>query len=116
MLITRILPTAADLVALAIAGTDFVSEITGDAGRIRWFAADAIELASEQWEEATGATAGAVVPSDLMNYATDLLIEAGLDILDAADGEAEDARRAAIDAGDMTRDGAPVPYATSRGV
>ncbi len=114
MLITRILPTVADLVARALSGTDFASEIKGDVAHIRWHAADAIELAAERWEEAHGVAVAETVPSDLLNYATDVLIDAGWELLGRAEAEAEDIRRDAIDAGTINRDGAPVGYATYR--
>jgi hypothetical protein len=112
MLLARILPSVADLVALALTRTDFISEIRGDPAHIRWHAADAIEAAAENW---TDANDGAAIPSDFLNFATDCLIEAGHDILARADADADAAMRDAIDAGDMDRDGAPVGYASQRG-
>jgi hypothetical protein len=96
----RILPTASELVSLALAETDFLSEIRGDVAHIRGHAADAIERAAEEWTDANDLP----VPSDLLNFATDLLIEAGWERLEAAEAEAEAIRLDAIYAGTLVVD------------
>jgi 4-hydroxyphenylpyruvate dioxygenase-like putative hemolysin len=59
MLLTRIPPTVAELVARAIASTPFVAEATGDNPHdMRICAELCAELAAEQWEREHGASAG----------------------------------------------------------
>lgn len=116
MQITPILPTVAELVAIAIAQTDFAAEIRADADDIRNFADIAIEQAAEIWECDNGCTLLQMVPSQLTSLAREALIDAGLDLLGLAAAAAEDALRDAIESGDLDADGEPIAYPTYRAV
>jgi hypothetical protein len=109
-LLTTILPSTADLVARALADTDFLAEIRADSANIRDSADIAIEVAAVAWEESHDAGPGALIPSHWITAARDALIDAGHDLLARDEADAIVARLDSIDAGDIDADGEPVPY------
>lgn len=86
MLIARILPTVAELVALAIASTPFVTEATGDDPHdLRISAELCAELAAEHWERERGAIPGVTIPPELTAEAAEALQAHGQTLRDAND-------------------------------
>jgi hypothetical protein len=86
MLLTRIPPTPAELVALAIARTPFVTEATGDAPHdLRISAELCAELAAEHWERERGAIAGVTIPPELTAEVAEALEAHGQALRDAND-------------------------------
>lgn len=110
MLIMRIMPPVAELVALALARTKFLDE-AADAitpREIYRAATIATNQAAESWEEDAGLPIGATVPDAIrVQVAADLVAAA-----QAIAKNAADALRDAIEAGDVDHDGGPVPYPT----
>jgi hypothetical protein len=86
MLITRILPTVAELVALAIVKTPFVAESIGpDSHDLRISAELCAELAAEFWENERGAVAGVTISPDLTAETAVALEAHGRTMRDASD-------------------------------
>jgi hypothetical protein len=75
MQLTRLSPTVAELVALAIARTPFLSEATGEAPHdLRITAELCAELAAEHWERTHGVSLRETVPSELTTEVADALV------------------------------------------
>jgi hypothetical protein len=86
MLLTRIPPTVAELVAHAIASTPFVAEATGDNPHdMRICAELAAELAAEHWERERSAIAGVTIPPELITEVADALVAHASALRDAND-------------------------------
>ncbi len=110
MLTTLTLPTLAELVARAIADTDFVGDISADPEDMAHVAANAADLAVEQWEEAHDYPVNITVPSDLIALVRTALIARAQRYLDLRAAETLDG----MESGDLDDDGCPAPYARYR--
>jgi hypothetical protein len=86
MLITRIPPTVAELVARALAATPFLVEATGNnAHDLRISAELCAELAAEDWERTHRTLIGAVVPPELISEVADALVAHAVELHTASD-------------------------------
>jgi hypothetical protein len=109
---TKTMPTIPELVARALADSDFVVETPrGTSQRELYRAATiATNQAAEAWEEANGLPIGATVP-DLIRHPVSIRL-VGL-AQDRHDAEMEAIAYALLDgieAGDLDEDGSPVAY------
>ena len=110
----RLAPTVADLVARAIADTDFINDIT-PAGDMLRLAADYTDVVIDAWEEAAGVPVGSTdVPMDVVNAIRRALYAYAYQVQRAAELDAIDARADAIEAGDTDAGGEAIPYAAYR--
>jgi len=113
---TRVMPSPADLVAIAIADTDFQGEITPGCD-VMYLAAEAADHAAEIWEDENSEITGTVLPEVIEAVRALLVLHAveTLDDMAEARADAESARRAdAYEAGDEDAHGEAVPYDTYR--
>ncbi len=110
MQITPSLPTIAELVARAIADTDFVGDISTDPEDMAHVAANSADLAAEMWEEANDYPVNITVPSALIAEVRTALIARAQRFLDLREAETLDL----IESGDLDDDGSPAPYARYR--
>ena len=110
----RLAPTVADLVARAIADTDFLNDLVPNCG-LTALACDACDMAIDAWEAANDVPVGATdVPARTINDVRAALIAHGSAALHTAERDAIDARADAIEAGDIDRDGNAIGYAAYR--
>jgi hypothetical protein len=105
-------PSVAELVARAVADTDFLGDLTPATDTLA-HAADYADQAAEIWEDAAGDMPGTVAP-ELVLAARDVLRGLAETLLAFAETAAADARADAIEAGDADPAGDPIPYATYR--
>lgn len=86
MLLTRIPPTVAELVARALTATPFTSEATGaNPHDLRIGAELCAGLAAESWEADRGALIGLSIPPELITEVADALEAHGKTVRDASD-------------------------------
>lgn len=114
MLLTRttLQPSVAALVALALADGDFINDLVPHAD-LMCLAADHADRGADIWEDDQDELPG-TVDQALILAARGVLINLGNNLLQAAAADAADARTDAIEAGDVTVAGDPIPYTTYR--
>ena len=105
-------PTVAELVALAIAGTDFLGDISAS-GDTMALAAEYADQAAERWEDAREEMPGSVLP-ELIEAARVVLRDCAESVLRNAESDADDALLDGIESGDLDDDGQAVGYDTLR--
>lgn len=111
----RLMPTTADLVARAIADTDFIGDLVPHAD-LQHLAADATDMAIDAWEASNDLPIGATdVPAVTIIATRRLLISHAEHLLRTAECDALDAAADALQAGDIDRNGNAMPYPTYRG-
>lgn len=99
-------PTAAELAALAITQTDFIGDL--DPATLAANAENSADLAAEIWSDEHG---GPPMSLALIAAARRLLADRGYLLLCEREQAEIDALRDGVEAGDLDRAGAPIPYA-----
>jgi hypothetical protein len=94
---TRVMPSPADLVAIAIADTDFQGEITAHCD-VMYLAAEFADHAAEIWEDESGEMFGTVAPK-VIEATRALLILHAIETLDDMAEALADAQAERRDAG-----------------
>jgi len=103
-------PTLGELMGGAVEGTDFLGDIDRDPQVLAAVAANAADVAAEQWEEDHGWPLQGV-PLALIQNVTAALIQYARDLFAAEDEACAEARLDAIEAGDTDADDNVIPYA-----
>jgi len=115
----RLLPTTADLVARAIADTDFMGDLTPRTMQVELLrlAAEATDRAIDAWEAENGLQVGSTdVALRMVFQVRRLLVSHARAVMRERVAAEDDARADALQAGDITRTGEAIPYPTYRSV
>ena len=102
-------PTLGELMRHAVEGTDFLGDIDRDPQVLAVVAANAADVAAEQWEEDQGWPLQGV-PRAVIRDVTAALIQYARDLFVAEDEARAEARLDAIEAGDTDADDNVIPY------
>lgn len=114
---TRLMPTTADLVARALADTDFLNDITPRTRQLELLAlaATATDMAIDAWEAANELPVGSTDVALTMVFQTRrILVARASELMRERVAAEEDARSDAIEAGDIDSHGNAMPYARYR--